>query len=65
MSRKSLLVFCEKLHQTLSAKGGTQIYRDLVANKRVHIFKFSSKEMARQVASLHNYRIDMTVKRKK
>ena len=24
-----------------------------------------SKEMARQVASLHNYRIDMTVKRKK
>ena len=49
MSRESLLVFCEKLHQTLSAKGGTQIYRDLVANKRVHIFKFSSKEMARQM----------------
>jgi type IV secretory pathway VirJ component len=55
MSRASLLEFCNKLHKSLSTKGGTQIYRDLVANKRVHIFKFNWQEMAKQMkAELEN-----------
>ena len=43
MSTASLLDFCNKLDSTLRSPKGSQIYRDLVANKRVHVFKFSSK----------------------
>ena len=48
MSEKSLLAFCEKLNSSLLAQGGTNFYRDLVANKRVHVFKFSVSEMIKQ-----------------
>lgn len=49
MSTASLLDFCNKLDATLKSPKGSQIYRDLVANKRVHVFKFSSKVMADQM----------------
>lgn len=52
MSTSDTLAFLTKLHDSLDknkAKGATQIYRNLVANKRVHIFRFSSKEMANQM----------------
>jgi hypothetical protein len=49
VSTSSLLAFCNKLDATLKSPKGSQIYRDLVANKRVHVFKFSSKAMAEQM----------------
>ena len=48
MSKQSVLAFCNKLNSTLQSQGGTNLYRDLVGNKRVHVFKFSSLEMAKQ-----------------
>ena len=48
MSKESVLAFCNKLDKTLSEQGGTNLYRELTADKRVHVFKFSSKEMAKQ-----------------
>ena len=48
MSKQSVLAFCNKLNSTLQSQGGTNLYRDLVGDKRVHIFKFSSLEMAKQ-----------------
>ena len=49
MSTQSVLNFCNKLHDSLNARGGSRLYRDLVSDKRVHIFKFSSVEMAKQM----------------
>ncbi len=48
MSRSSVLDFCKKLDDTLASKGSTQLYRELVADKRVHVFKFNAKDMASQ-----------------
>lgn len=48
MSKQSILAFCKKLDSTLQSEGGTTLYRDLVGDKRVHVFKFSSLEMAKQ-----------------
>ena len=48
MSKQSVLAFCNKLNSTLQSQGGTNLYRDLVGDKRVHIFKFSALEMAKQ-----------------
>ena len=49
MSTKNTLDFLNHLHDSLSSKGSSQLYRDLVANKRVHIFKFNSISMANQM----------------
>lgn len=49
MSTKNTLDFLNHLHDSLSSRGSTQLYRDLVANKRVHIFKFNSISMANQM----------------
>ena len=48
MSKESVLAFCNKLNSTLESQGGTNLYRDLIGDKRVHVFKFSSLEMAKQ-----------------
>lgn len=49
MSTQDTLRFLNHLNDSLSTKGATQLYRDLTANKRVHIFKFNAITMANQM----------------
>ena len=49
MSTGSLLDFCNKLHDTMNSKKGSQLYRNLVANKRTHVFRFNALDMADQM----------------
>ena len=49
MSTGSLLDFCNKLHDTMNSKRGSQLYRNLVANKRTHVFRFNALDMADQM----------------